>query len=123
IEQVLPGFHQFANETVLVGHNVAFDMLMLQLKEESAHIRFSNPILDTMLLSDIVHPAHRGHGLQAVADRLGVRIMGRHTALGDAMATAEIFLKLIPLLAAQGIRTMKEARLASQKSLYARLKY
>jgi DNA polymerase-3 subunit epsilon len=123
IEQVLPGFHQFAKETVLVGHNVAFDMRMLQLKEVSAHIRFSNPILDTMLLSDIVHPAHRGHGLQAVADRLGVRIMGRHTALGDAMATAEIFLKLIPLLAAQGIRTMKEARLASQKSLYARLKY
>ena len=92
-------------------------------KEEITHIRFTNPILDTMLLSDTVHPAHRGHGLQAVAERLGVRIMGRHTAIGDAMATAEVFLRLIPLLAAQGIHTLKEARLASQKSLYARLKY
>jgi DNA polymerase-3 subunit epsilon len=123
IAQVLPRFHQFAEETVLVGHNVAFDMRMLQIKEAVTHIRFTNPILDTMLLSDTVHPAHRGHGLQAVAERLGVRIMGRHTAIGDAVATAEVFLRLIPLLAAQGIRTLKEARSASQKSLYARLKY
>ncbi len=123
IAQVVPRFHQFASETVLVGHNVAFDMRMLQMKEEVTHIRFTNPILDTMLLSDTVHPAQRGHGLQAVAERLGVRIMGRHTAIGDAVATAEVFLRLIPLLAAQGIRTLKEARLASQKSLYARLKY
>ena len=123
IRQVLPRFHQFAKETVLVGHNVAFDMRMLQIKEELTQIRFTNPILDTMLLSDTVHPAHRGHGLQAVAERLGVRIMGRHTAIGDATATAEVFLRLIPLLAAQGIRTLKEARQASQKSLYARLKY
>lgn len=123
IAQVLPHFHQFASETVLVGHNVAFDMRMLQIKEAVTQIRFTNPILDTMLLSDTVHPAQRGHGLQAVAERLGVRIMGRHTAIGDAVATAEVFLRLIPLLASQGIRTLKEARLASQKSLYARLKY
>ncbi len=123
ISQVLPRFYQFAQDTVLVGHNVAFDMRMLQLKEASTQVRFTNPILDTMLLSDTVHPAHRGHGLQAVAERLGVRIMGRHTAIGDAVATAEVFLRLVPLLSAQGIRTLKQARQASQKSLYARLKY
>jgi DNA polymerase-3 subunit epsilon len=49
--------------------------------------------------------------------------MGRHTALGDAMAAAEIFLKLLPLLAAMGISTLGEARRASQNSYYARLKY
>jgi DNA polymerase III subunit epsilon len=123
IEEVLPRFHQFVGDTVLVGHNVAFDMKMLQMKEERTGIRFLNPLLDTMLLSDIVHPAHRQHGLQAVADRLGIRITGRHTALGDAIATGEIFIKLLSLLNAQGIHTLKEARKASEKSLYARLKY
>lgn len=123
ISEVLPRFHAFAQGTVLVGHNVAFDMRMLEMKEHQTGIAFTNPILDTMLLSDIVHPAHRKHNLQAVADRLGVRITGRHTALGDSIATGEIFLRLIPLLAAQGIKTLREARQTSQKSLYARLKY
>ena len=123
IEKVLPRFHHFAQDTVLVGHNVAFDLRMMQLKETQTKVRFTNPVLDTMLLSDLIHPAHRKHDLQSIAERLGVRVMGRHTALGDAITTGEIFLKLIPLLAAQGIRTFLEARQASKKSLYARLKY
>ena len=35
---------------------------------------------------------------------LGVTVTGRHTALGDAMVTAEVFQKLVPLLAAMGDR-------------------
>ena len=123
IEEVLPRFHKFVGDTVLVGHNVAFDMKMLQMKEDRTGIRFHNPLLDTMLLSDVVHPAHRQHSLKSVAERLGIRITGRHTALGDAIATGEIFIKLLTLLNAQGIHTLKEARKASEKSLYARLKY
>ena len=123
IGEILPHFHAFTQGTVLVGHNVAFDMRMLEMKEQQTHIRFTNPILDTMLLSNVVHPAHQKHNLKSVAERLGVRVMGRHTALGDAITTGEIFLRLIPLLELQGIRTFQEASQASQKSLYARLKY
>jgi DNA polymerase III subunit epsilon len=123
IEQVLPKFYKYADNTVMVGHNVAFDMRMLQLKEATTGIRFVNPVLDTMLLSAVVHPAHNDHNLAAVAERLGVLIVGRHTALGDAIATGQIFLKLIPLLKDYGVTTLAQARQVSEKTLYARLKY
>ncbi|MGE5256804.1 MAG: exonuclease domain-containing protein [Hyphomicrobiales bacterium] len=121
--QVLHLFHSFVEGTILVAHNAAFDMRLLQLQEARTGVRFGNPVLDTMILSAVVHPAHATHDLDAIAERLGVTIMGRHTALGDAMGTAEIFLRLMPLLDALGIRTFKQAREASQKTFYARLKY
>ena len=123
IDKVLPFFHRFAQNTVLVGHNVAFDLRMLQMKEKSTGIRFSNPVLDTMHLAAMVHPAHHDHSLDTIAGRLGVVLTKRHDALGDAIATGEIFLKLIPLLNAKGIYTLKEALIASQRTYYARLKY
>ncbi len=123
IEEVLPNFQRFVRDTVLVGHNVAFDMRMLQIKETITGVRFINPVLDTMLLSSLVHPAHESHSLNRVAERVGVQIRGRHTALGDANATGEIFLKLLPLLAQKGIQTLGQAIDASKQSYYARMKY
>lgn len=123
IEQVLPRFQNFAKDTVLLGHNVAFDMRMLQMKEEKTNIRFEQPVLDTMLLSAAVHQAHREHSLGVIADRLGVAVTHRHTALGDAMTTGRIFLKLLPLLANRGVLTLRQAIKISEKTYYARLKY
>ena len=39
------------------------------------------------------------------------------------MVTAEVWLRLIPLLQAMGITTLGQAREAAQKTYYARLKY
>ena len=123
IDKVLPLFHKFSEDTILVAHNASFDMAMIEVKEDQTGVKFANPVLDTLLLSSIVHPFQEDHNLEAIAARLGVSIVGRHTALGDAIAAGEIFLKLIPLLAKQGIYTLKEARLASRKSFYARQKF
>jgi len=123
IGSVLPRFHQFAENTILVAHNAAFDMRMLQIKEAETGIRFINPVLDTMLLSHVVHPAQENHNLMTIAQRLGIDVTGRHTAMGDALATAHMFLKLIPLLAKKNIHTLQQARAASEKTYFARLRY
>ncbi len=123
IEQVLPLFHRFAQGTVLVAHNAAFDMQMLRLKEEKTGVRFTAPVLDTLLLSAALHPTQDNHDLETIARRLGVSVIGRHTALGDAIVTGEIFLKLIALLEQIGVRTLKEAMALSQKTFYARKRY
>lgn len=123
IGTVLPRFHQFVEGTILVAHNAAFDMRMLQIKENETGIRFINPVLDTMLLSHVVHPAQENHNLMTIAQRLGIDVTDRHTAMGDALATAHMFLKLIPLLAKKGIYTLHQAREASEKTYLARLRY
>ncbi|MBI5277538.1 MAG: DNA polymerase III subunit epsilon [Burkholderiales bacterium] len=123
IAQVLPAFHAFAHDTVLVGHNVAFDMRFLELKQPLTGLVFDQPVLDTLLLSALVHPHQDSHRLEALAQRFGVTVLGRHTALGDAMVTAEVFLKLVPLLAERGIHTLGQARDAAQQTYFARVSY
>ena len=123
IDEVLPRFSRFVEDTVMIGHNVAFDMRFLELKEEATGIRFDNPVLDTLLLASAVQPMRVDQRLDALAERLGVPVAGRHTALGDALTTADVFLALIPMLRARGITTLSEAKQACADTKYAKIKY
>jgi DNA polymerase-3 subunit epsilon len=121
ILDVLPRFAGFAEDTVLVGHNVGFDMRFFAEKEARTGVRLRQPVLDTLLLSPVVHPDHPDHSLEAIAGRLGVSVIGRHTALGDALVTAEIFLRLLRLLEERGITTLGQALDASRRTMAARV--
>lgn len=123
ITAVLPAFHAFAQDTVLVAHNAAFDMKFLQLLERRTGLSFRQPVLDTLLLSAVAQPSQDSHRLEAIAERFDITVLGRHTALGDALVTAEVLLRLLPLLRQQGIHTLRQAREAAEKTYYARLKY
>jgi DNA polymerase III subunit epsilon len=121
IDEVLPAFARFAEDTVLVGHNVSFDLAFLRLKEAPTGVAFTQPVLDTLLLSALIHPDHDDHTMEAIAARLGVDVTGRHSALGDALLTAQLFTRLLPLLLGQGIRTVDQAQEASRRTYHARV--
>lgn len=122
IETVLPEFRRFVGDDVLVAHNADFDMCFLRLKEQAAGVHFDNPVLDTLLLSLHLDNHLEDHTLEAIAGRLGVTVNGRHTALGDAVATAEVFLGLLERAREAGIVTLGQALEASRRTLEARLR-
>lgn len=123
LEEVLPRFHRFVEDTILVGHNVAFDMRFLELSAARTGLTFTQPVLDTLLLSYVVNPHQEAQSLEEIAKRLGITVSGRHTALGDALITAQVFVALIPLLAERKIYTVSQARAACENTVYAHIKY
>ncbi len=109
--EVADQFLAFAEGSVLVAHHAAFDMSFLQKHVRGKGTTLATPVLCTALLSSRLFSHSGDHSLDGLAARCGVEIESalRHTALGDSVATAEVFLKLIPLLEARGIKTLNDA--------------
>ena len=123
IQSVLGLFHTFCQDTVLVAHNADFDLQCLSLKAPTAGVAFDHPVLDTLLLSAVAHPFQERHNLDDIACRLGLPVIDRHQALGDAKLTAEIFVRLMPVLKDKGIHTLHDAIMASKAVWQKRANY
>lgn len=110
-------FHRFARSETLVAHNAPFDLAFLSRHTRAAKVVFDAPVLDTVLLSAAIYGEQDIHTLDAIADRLGIMIATshRHTATGDAVATAQILLTMIPMLEAAGIITLGDAIAAMRR--------
>ena len=66
-------------------------------------------MLDTLLLSVFLDHDGHDHTLDAIAQRYDIDVEGRHTALGDALVTASIFLRMLDILEARGVRSLRQA--------------
>ena len=71
------------------------------------------PALDTRLLSRLIHGTGTDHTIEALAERLEVGMIGRHSRLGDAPMTVEIFVRLLdlrgPTILGQGLDALRRA--------------
>ena len=106
---VLPRFRDYVGDAVILAHNAAFDLLALQ--PPGAGMNLDMPVLDTLLISRALDASLEGHDLDSLAERYGLSFPPgtRHTALGDARVTAELWLALLPRLEARGIETLEQA--------------
>lgn len=102
---------------VLVGHHIRFDAEMLNkwlLRE--LNVPLLNPTYDTAHLYRRVkglpytfeHGDPMGNALDKICLELGIPMDDRHTALGDAAATAYLFMRLLKQLQSRGISSIKD---------------
>lgn len=100
----------FCGERVWVGHNIGFDIAILRRECHLAGLGWREPIgIDTLRLYAALYPDAPDVELDAVAADLDVDVRGRHTALGDALVTAEVYRRMLPLLHDAGVTTLGEA--------------
>lgn len=107
--EVLSSFLDFAGDSVLVAHNAAFDLNFINLRmRRHCHSKIINPVVDTMEISQALFSTRRSHSLDSLADSFNIPLLGRHSALGDSIITAQILVTFLPLLKARGIRTFQD---------------
>lgn len=83
-------------ERVFVAHNVPFDWRFLGAEmRRSRSLSPEGPRLCTLRLARRALPGLPRKGLGSVARHYDVEIEGRHRALGDALATASVLLRLL----------------------------
>jgi len=97
-------------DRVIVGHNIGFDLAILRGENRRLGLRWAQPAaLDLVRLAAALDPRERDLTLEGMAERWGISVSGRHTALGDALMTAEMWAHALPRLIEVGVVTLGDA--------------
>jgi DNA polymerase-3 subunit epsilon len=107
----LPKLMDLVSGRVVVGHSIGFDLKTLSAEAARAGLPWEAPLaLDTLQIVAALDPREEALDLEHVVVRHGLAVLGRHTALGDALMTAELWRLVIARLADRGVRTLGEAQ-------------
>jgi DNA polymerase-3 subunit epsilon len=118
-DEAVARFLTFAGQSVLVAHHVAFDLRMLRKAlADHRRVKVWNPVVDTAQLARRVEVGpmssndargaddREDYRLDTLVTRYDIEIPERHTAAGDALATALLFQRLLRRAEKRGIRTL-----------------
>ncbi len=114
---VAPELQAWLGDSVVVGHSIHFDLAVLRHEAQRHGVPWRDPrVLDVAFLAAGLDRGLVDTSLDGLALGLGITVEGRHTAWGDAQATARIYAALLPRLQAAGIRTLGEAETLSRRA-------
>lgn len=111
----LEAFLEYLRDGVIVGHHIGHDIATFDAAcEKHWGFRLTNRCIDTLTLTLLLEqdgafagrkPIRR-FSLDALCELFGVVPHDRHTAGGDAFITAQILLRLLPLAARMGRKSL-----------------
>lgn len=116
IEAALPGYLDFIGKTLVIGHNVHFDVNFIYDQCVAWLERpFPNDFIDTMRMSRRLYKHERGHRLCNLAERFGVADNGMraHRALADVIKTHHCYeyMKAAALSDARLLKMLRDQKL------------
>ena len=101
-------FMEFAGDRPLIAHNAHFDVGFMTAAANRQGLRFSPVFMDTLALSQALLPELKRFKLDIVSNHLGLPQFNHHRASDDAMVVARMMDKFIPMLKAQGAKTVDD---------------
>jgi len=94
--QIARELEDFIGDSVLTAHNLPFDLSFLKSEFQRVEIPFEErPMLCTLKLARRLYPQLPSKSLSAMTKHFRLRNKKAHRALGDAMVTAKILIKMI----------------------------
>lgn len=110
-EEVAQRAVEFVGDSVLVAHNANFDVRFLSAElDRVISAGLASPYVCTLQTARHILHGLPNYRLDTVAAHYDVEIQGRHTAPGDARATAEIWMRMAQTLEAYGVPSLSVAR-------------
>lgn len=103
---IMPRFMEFIGDSVLVAHNASFDVGFVRQWCNENGYKINPTVLDTVELAKMLFPSLKNYKLDTVCEEMDVSLENHHRAVDDAGATAEIFVKAIPMLKEKGVTTI-----------------
>lgn len=114
ITDVYPQFHQWADfdeQPIIVAHNARFDVGFLRRAANACDMTWPRiRIVDTLALARLAlpRPMISNHKLGTLAAHFGVSDYDAHRALGDVLATVQVFHGLCDLVSKSGASTVED---------------
>lgn len=115
VEEVVPEFVAFLEDTVLMAHNAPFDLGFLRAAvQRLGHADIGNTIIDTQLLAMKAFPRRKSYGLQNLATELSLPPNRAHRAFDDAVMCMRLFTRCVEELSFMGELELSEVLTGGQ---------
>lgn len=96
IKNVLPDFLDFLGDSILIGHNVNFDLRFLNAElTRNGFPEIENSLIDTLRLCRWTFPELEKYNQVFMAEKFNLQIKNAHRAFDDAFICGQIFLNCI----------------------------
>ena len=94
-DKVLQDFYKFTRGAIIIGYNnINFDNIFLIGQGKESRWNFDNETDDVYRWAQKYVRGAKNYKLKTIADKLGVTLDNAHRAVFDALATAEVFIKI-----------------------------